>query len=114
MLFKYWKAPTIRNFCLCHPIARSVSFVAAESDASIQESQLLVACCVDTILGEVRVVVTCQRMAVTCQRCHGNTAGECEDEDHCGYKGLHGWPRWCSGGMALEHRHRRRPRKKRA
>ena len=65
MLFKYWKAPTIRNFCLCHPIARSVSFVAAESDASIQESQLLVACCVDTILGEVHLVVTCQRVVVT-------------------------------------------------
>jgi hypothetical protein len=33
---------------------------------------------VDTILGEVHVVVTCQRVVVTCQRCDGNTAGECE------------------------------------
>jgi hypothetical protein len=29
-------------------------------------------CCVSTILSNVRMVVTCQR-------CHGNTAGECED-----------------------------------
>src|SRR6516162_9732052 len=42
----------------------------AESDASIQESQLLVACCVDVILSEVRRVVSCQR-------CYG-TAGDCE------------------------------------
>jgi hypothetical protein len=56
----------------------------AESDASIQESQLLVACCVDVILSEVRRVVSCQR-------CYG-TAGDCEDDDYCGYESLHGWP----------------------
>src|SRR6516162_8465382 len=88
--------PTLRRWC-----------GQAECDASIQEKRLLVASCVDTILGEVHLVVTSQR-------CHGNTAGECEDEDHCGYKGLHGWPRWCTGGMALDYHHRRRPRKKRA
>jgi hypothetical protein len=58
-------------------------------DASIQESRVLVACCV-TVLSKVRVVVTGQR-------CHGNTAGECEDYDQCGYEGLHGWPRLVLG-----------------
>src|SRR6516164_9521850 len=74
--------PTLRRWC-----------GQAECDASIQEKRLLVASCVDTILGEVHLVVTSQRVVVTCQRRHGNTAGECEDEDHRGYEGLHGWPR---------------------
>jgi hypothetical protein len=39
-------------------------------------------------------------VVVAGQRCHGNTAGECEDDDHCGYEGFHGWPRlvlWWNG-----------------
>jgi hypothetical protein len=51
---------------------------------------VLVACCVSTILSKVRVIVTGQRY-------HGNTAGECEDYDQCGYEGLHGWPRLVLG-----------------
>jgi hypothetical protein len=57
---------------------------------SIQENRLLVACCVSSILSKVCVVVAGQR-------CHGNTAGECEDDDHCGYEGLHGGPRLVLG-----------------
>ena len=33
----------------------------AESGTSVQESRLLVACCVSSILSKVRVVVACQR-----------------------------------------------------
>ena len=51
--------------------------------ASIKESGLLVACCIGTILSKVRV-------AVIRQRHHGNTAGECEDEDKCCDENLHG------------------------
>jgi hypothetical protein len=53
--------------------------------ASIKESRLLIACCIGTILSKVRVPVIRQRH-------HGNTAGECEDEDKCCDEDLHGSP----------------------
>jgi hypothetical protein len=54
--------------------------------ASIKESRLLVTCCRGTILSKVCV-------AVTRQRHHGSTAGECEDEDKRCDEDLHGSPR---------------------
>ena len=45
----------------------------------------MVACGISSILGKVRA-------AVPRQRHHGDTARECEDEDECHDKCLHGWP----------------------
>jgi Metallo-beta-lactamase superfamily len=88
---QHWPAHRARP----HP--RDVGAGGLNPMPSIQESRLLVACCVGTILSKVRVVATCQRGVVTCQRYHGKTAGECEDEDRCDYDGLHGWSRLVLG-----------------
>jgi hypothetical protein len=55
----------------------------------------LVACCIGTILSKVRV-------AVPRQRHHGSTAGECEDEDECCDKYLHGSSPLVRGFVTVE------------